>query len=254
VAAFDAGSVLLAYVHSNEVAHSWHLSMVDLLGWDLAHERRVMRGGFHAMRCGTGGIVQARNDVAAQFVEKSDAEWLFWIDTDMGFGPSTVDRLVEAADADERPVVGGLCFAQREYESDGLGGFRVRPMPTIYRWAEMAPGVSGFSAWEDYPRDQVVRADGTGSACILIHRSVVERVLTEYDTCYGRMSNPGTGQLLSEDLSFCARLVMLDIPLHVDTSVKTTHLKPQWVAEADFLRSGNAAGMGWQGEWMAAMR
>lgn len=237
MAAANDGSVLLAYVHANEVAHSWHLSMVDLLGYDLSHEQRVMRGGFHAMRCGTGGIVQARNDVALRFVEKAEAEWLFWIDTDMGFAPSTIDRLVAAADPAERPVVGGLCFAQREYEADGLGGFRVRPMPTLYRWRQVSDDVGGFASWEDYPRDQVVQVDGTGSACILIHRTAMEAVIAETGSAYSRMVNPGTSQLLSEDLSFCARLAQLQIPLHVDTSVKTTHLKPQWVAEGDYLET-----------------
>jgi hypothetical protein len=51
---------------------------------------------------------------------------------------------------------------------------------------------------------------------------------------YSRLTNPTTGQLLSEDLSFCARAVQADFPIHVDTSVKTTHMKTQWVSEADY--------------------
>lgn len=239
----DAGSVLLAYVHSHEVKYSWYISMKGLDFWDLAHKQRIIRGGFLAMRCGTGGIVDARNKVARHFVEKSDAEWLFWIDTDMGFLPDTVDRLVESADPEERPVVGALCFAQDEYELDGYGGFRVRPAPVVYRWIEVSQGISGFKRWEDYPREQLIRAEGTGSACILIHRTVIERVLEKYDSCYGLMLNPGTGQLLSEDLSFCARLGALGIPLHIDTRVKTTHLKPQWVSEADFDHHRQVAGL-----------
>lgn len=104
---------------------------MDMLAWDVSHEQRVMRGGFLAMRCGTGGIVTARNEVAARFLER-DAEWLLWVDTDMGFTADTADRLLAAADPTERPIVGALCFAQHEYATDGMGGFRTRPRPTLY--------------------------------------------------------------------------------------------------------------------------
>ena len=253
-AAVDGGSVLLGYVHGNEVAHSWHLSLLDLVKWDASHEGRVMRGGFMAMRHGTGGIVQARNDVALQFLQRSDAEWLFWIDTDMGFAPSTVDRLVAAADPDTRPVMGGLCFVSKEVELDGLGGFRVTPVPTLYRWATLGEDIRGFEPWKDYPRNQVVPIDATGSACILIHRSALQAVFDKFGTFYSRIPNEGTGQLLSEDLSLCVRLAALEIPIHADTSVKTTHFKPQWVQEADFDHAHATGGGGWQSEFQAAMR
>ena len=228
------GSVCLAYVHSNEVAHSWHLSVTDLLMYDLGHAQRIIRGGFLAMRCGTGGIVSARNAVAAQFLDR-DAEWLFWIDTDMGFTADTVDRLLASADPQERPVGGGLCFAQHEYATDGMGGFRTRARPTLYQWATDADEHAGFAAWEDYPRDDLARVAATGSACILIHRDVLIKVGEQYGPAwYTRMTVPSTGQLLSEDLAFCAKAAACGFPIHVDTRVKTSHLKPIWLAEDDY--------------------
>lgn len=228
------GSVCLAYVHSNEVAHSWHLSVMDLLAYDIGHEQRVMRGGFLAMRCGTGGIVSARNETAAMFL-KGDAEWLLWVDTDMGFAPDTADRLLASADPVERPIVGGLCFAQQEYAPDGMGGFRTRPSPTLYQWAQTGDERQGFTAWLDYPRDELTQVAATGSACILIHRDVFTKVADQYGPAwYARMTNPTTSQLLSEDLSFCAKAVACGYPIHVDTRVKTSHLKPVWLGERDY--------------------
>lgn len=228
------GTVCLAYVHANEVAHSWHLSTMDLLMYDAAHAQRIVRGGFLAMRCGTGGLIAARNEVAATFL-KRDAEWLWWVDTDMGFTADTVDRLVAAADPVDRPIVGGLCFAQHEYATDGLGGFRTRPRPTLYRWANL-DGQSGLAVWEDYPRDELVEVSATGSACILIHRTVLEKIASTYGPVwYSRVQNPDTGQLLAEDLSFCMRALELGFRVHVDTRVKTSHLKPIWLAEDDYL-------------------
>lgn len=221
----------LAYVHDVEVAHSWHLSVVNLLGHDISSRQRIIAGGFIAMRYGSGGIIDARNKVAAQFLD-GDAEWLFWVDTDMGFEPDTLDRLLASAHPVQRPIVGALCFAQRETAPDGYGGYHVRAVPTVYQWAELEDGRHGFTPWWDYPRDQVVPVAGTGSACIVIHRSVLEQIETASGPVwYDRMTNPTTGQRISEDLSLCARAAALGIGTCVDTSVKTTHLKPVWLGE-----------------------
>lgn len=229
-----AGSVTLAYLHANDVAHSWHVSTLDLLTYDLAHGQRIVRGGFLATRAGTGGIVEGRNAAVERFLQRPDVEWLMWVDTDMGFAADSVDRLIASADPTERPIVGGLCFSQKEVEPDGMGGFRTSPSPTIYRWTDAGQGRQGFVPWYDYPSNEVIPVAGTGSAFILIHRSVLEKLGAEGPVWYNRLTNPTTGQLLSEDLSFCARAVQADFPIFIDTSVKTTHQKTQWVSEADY--------------------
>jgi GT2 family glycosyltransferase len=224
------GSVCLAYVHPNEVAHSWHQSVLDLVGWDLAHEQRLMRGGVLAMRCGTDGLVKARNDVARRFLA-GDAEWLFVVDTDMGFGPDTVDRLIAAADPVERPIVGALCFAQREVEQDGMSGFRCEPRPTIIDWVEVDGGRQ-FAGRADWEPGSLVQCAATGMACVVIHRSVVETIGREHGTWYDRI--PTADGLLGEDVSFCVRAGAAGFPVHVDTSVTTTHLKQFWLSEQDY--------------------
>jgi hypothetical protein len=201
-----AGSVAVAYVHSQEVAHSWHLSMLELFAYDMGNNGRVWQGGWHAMRCATGGLPEARNAAVAGFLE-GDSEWLFWIDTDMGFRPDTVDRLMAAADPVERPIVGALCFAQRQGVPDGYGGFVTAPASTIFDWLDIG-GDKGFAGRTRYPANQVVRCAGTGSAAILIHRSVFEAIRAEHGPVwYDQAAIPKDGgkQLLSEDLSFCLR-------------------------------------------------
>jgi hypothetical protein len=78
---------------------------------------------------------------------------------------------------------------------------------------------------------------GTGSACILIHRAVFEKIAAEHGpTWYNRIPNPSLKQMTSEDLSFCMRAGALGFPLHVHTGVEATHHKPVWLAEDDYLR------------------
>jgi hypothetical protein len=229
------GAVVVAYVHSRDVTYSWHHSMVELIGWDVTHQARVMRGGYVSMKCATDGLVDARNKAVKLFLEERNAEWLWWVDTDMGFAPDTIDRLMEAADPVLRPIVGGLAFTQREEASDGMGGWRCLATPTVFDWTVLDDGKMGFSVNWNYPHDTLTRAAGTGSACILIHRSVFEKIAAEYgEHWYDRIPNTTMGQLVSEDLSLCLRAGALNIPIHIHTGVRTTHQKVLWLGEDDY--------------------
>jgi hypothetical protein len=230
----DRGSVTLAYLHKDDVTHSWHDSLMGLLLFDAQRQGRLLRGGKLAMQPGADGLGQARSLAVAKFLREEHGEWLFFLDTDMGFAPDTLERLLQVADPVERPIVGGLCFAQVQAERDGLSGFRTVPRPTIFDWVATT-AVAGFQGRSAYPVGGVVQCGGTGSACILIHRSVLEAIgEAEGPVWYSRVPNPTTGELISEDLSFCIRAGAAGVPIFVDTSVKTTHQKTLWLAEQDY--------------------
>ena len=229
-----ADAVAVAYVHQDDVTYSFHHSMVALLDHDMSASGRVWTGGYTTIRGGTDGLAHARNEAVKGFLTDKRADWLWWVDTDMGFTPDTVDRLFEAADPHDRPVMGGLCFANYEVDNDGMGGRRALAAPVIMHWAHNGDE-AGFDVRWDYPMDTVVRCDGIGSACVLVHRSVFEKVKDKYgEHWYSRARNPSTGVLISEDLSFCARLMALQVPVHVHTGVRTTHAKRIWLSEEDY--------------------
>ncbi len=228
-------SVAAAFIHDGDsVDYSFHHSWDQLRQLDLMHGARLPRGGLFAWRAGTDGLADARNSAVRQFLTQSEASWLWWVDTDMGFAPDTVERLLEAADSAQRPVVGALCFANRDVEDDGMGGRLALAAPVILDWKHI-DGEAGFDTRWNYPQNAVVRCDGTGSACVLIHRSVFERIAETYGpNWYSRARNPSTNQMISEDLSFCARLMALSIPVFVHTGVKTTHAKRVWLSEEHY--------------------
>lgn len=232
-----SGTVAVAYVHGTEVAHSWHQSMQALVAYDIAHHQRVIGGGWFATKYGTGGIVQARNDTITGFLTQCEADWLFWVDTDMGFLADSVDRLIDAADPETRPIMGGLCFAMREVAVDGAGGYLVQPAPTIFDWVKLPNGQQGFYTRTDYEKDTVLQVAGTGSAFLVIHRSVFTKLEAEYGrTWYSPVFNNSLNMTISEDLSFCSRAGALGIPIHVHTGVRTTHLKQVWLDERIYDR------------------
>lgn len=230
----EADTVVFAYVHDVELPFSFFYCLRRLTAFDIRGYQRMIRAGEMGARYGTGGIVSARNKTITQFLA-SPHPWLLWMDTDMGYPPDIIERLIEAADPVERPIMGGLCFASREIEPDGMGGFHTFPVPTIFDWHVNPDGTCGFLPRRNYERDAVIQVSGTGSACILIHRSVFEKIReAEGDHWYDPMTVVETGAELSEDLSFCARATRYGFPIHINTAAKTTHYKPIWLGELHY--------------------
>lgn len=234
-AAAGDGRVQLAYLHSHSVSHSWHESMMRLLVYDLMAEQRIMdTAGPFKVRCDTGALIDSRNLVMKQFLDDTTHEWLFLIDTDMGFEPDTVERLIAAADPAERPVVGALCFALREMRHDGMGGFRVMPVPTVFNMARTPEGQIGFATRWDYPANTLIQVAATGAACLLVHRTAVEKVRADHGDRWFDQVRYEDGRLISEDLSFCYRLGAAGIRIFVHTGITTTHHKSVWIGADDY--------------------
>lgn len=231
------GSVVVGYLDGGTWSACFGLSYRDMLLYDASHNRRIIREGGKELRAvsGSGQLGVNRNKVARDFLDGTDAEWLLFIDSDMGFDPDTADRLVAAADPADRPVAGALCFAVKRVEGVRVPhhGELFEIQPTLYEFVELEDE-AGFRALVDYPRGELVRVDATGAACLLIHRSVLERVRAEIgDVWFDSVPTPDGLRQLSEDFSFCMRLRDLGVPLHVDTSVKTAHHKGVFFLDED---------------------
>jgi hypothetical protein len=229
------GLVQIAYLHPQAVSHSWHESMMRLVAYDAANDGRVVStGGPFMIRCDSGGLVESRNLAVTRWLDETEHEWLWFIDTDMGFGPDTIDQLVAVADPVERPVVGALCFGLREVAYDGMGGRRVMPVPTLFDWVTSPEGHLGFTPRWRYAPDVVTQVAGTGAACLLIHRTAAEKLRAEHGDCWFDPTRYGDGRRVSEDLSFCFRLGAAGIPVFVHTGVKTNHHKQVWISDLDY--------------------
>jgi len=233
-------TVCLSYVHDTDVSHSFHDSLVNLLLHDATTEARVMRGGYLPIRCARSSTLSEARNLAVEGFLARPADWLFIVDTDMGFAPDTLERLLDVADPIDRPIVGALCFAQKETATDGLSGFHTSPRVTILDWVKTPQGEK-FAGRTNYPVNSVVRCAGTGSACILIHRSVFEKIAAEVGSAWYNRVIGDDGKPIGEDVSFCLRAGAIGIPVYVHTGVKTSHLKNLWLQEADFWRRSSMA-------------
>lgn len=164
---------------------------------------------------------QARNDQVRAFLDESDAEWLWLVDSDMGFKEDTLSRLVDAADPEARPVLGALCAAEQViHDDDGMGGWR---METVYTTLDDQMQPSTVAP------DGLQRVGGTGAACLLIHRSTLVAVRSEFGSHWFTCLYQAEGDRWGEDTSFCVRLREIGVPVHVDAGIKTSHHKSVWL-------------------------
>lgn len=229
------GSVVPAFVDGQEWAACFGLSWADLLLADQAKgsDARMIRPGGQFVRkvAGTMGVAAARSEIVRFFLEHTDGEWLWMVDTDMGFGLDTVDLMVASAVANDVPILGALCFAQKQDAALATPAFqavRYRIQPTLYEFVEVKEtGEKGFQSITKYRRNAFQRVAGTGAACLLMHRGALQAIGPDPFspiTLPGAGGN-GTSRTYSEDLSFCIRAQAAEQGLGVDTSIQTTHYK-----------------------------
>lgn len=224
---------IVGYLHPGMVHAGFVRSLINLIAHDGTRSRRLCDGGGVIEHQAGANLSGPRNDLVRAFL-KQRAEWLLMVDADMTFPPDALDRLIDKADRDERPIVGGLCFG---LEADGAH------TPTLFDVAQGSDGLPQVVRHRDYPPDALVRVAGTGAAFLLVHRGVFERfdahqpepATTAFSRVYPYFAETEYfGKPIGEDLTFCFRAGFLGIPVHVDTGCLIGHLKIRQLDAATF--------------------
>jgi len=175
---------------------------------------------------GSGLISRMRNEIVSIFLTKTDSDWLLMIDSDEKIDVKVFDKLIAAAHHIERPVVAGLVFAA--FNSVDI---YPEPVPSIYKAVE-----GGYTPVSDYPKDEIIKVDAAGTGCILVHRSVLEKIAessTEHEAgkwCWFQ-DVPIDGTWFGEDLIFCSRIQNAGFPIHAHTGAILPHRKSFWLTD-----------------------
>ena len=216
-------TVALAYIHPGQVSAYFTESIIATLFWDAARRRRIKN---IYQDWSSANISASRNTVTARFLDRHDADWLLWIDSDMQWSPNDIDRILDVADAQERPIVGGLAFGMSSGEM----------FPTLYQFAEIDGGLTTVRIRE-YERDALVRVAATGAAWLLVHRSVLESMRERaVNAAFPRFQAPQNGdQPVGEDITFCLRAGICGPPIFVHSGIRIGHHKSSVLTEALFL-------------------
>lgn len=205
--------VVVAYLHPGQTSSYFTQSLVNMLMFDQATDRRVV-GCLNEWS--SANISDARNSLTAQFLDDYDAEWLLWIDADMAFEHDSLPRLLDSADPKTAPIVGGLCFGMT------AGAL----FPTIYQFIRIDEQVTTVRV-PGYDDNTMVSCAATGAAFLLIHRSVLVAMRDHgFNTAFPWFQETEIGgKPAGEDLTFCIRAGILGYPIHVNTAVKIGHHK-----------------------------
>lgn len=223
--------MVLGYCTGGQPENAFLMSLLGVYRHDADHHRYLLRGAEISLESGPR-VAEARCQIVDAFAQ-TNCDWLWMVDDDMGFEPDILDRLLEAADPTERPIVGALCF---------IGGHGSRVRPTLYNFVSPDGDMEHVN---DYPRDTLVKIGATGAACVLIHRSVFARMKAKFGVLPDGRENPypwfqeggvsKTGGSYGEDTAFFLKCAALGIPLHVHTGIRCEHWKKYPVTEELFL-------------------
>lgn len=235
------GKVAVGYCYGQStITPQWQQSYNMVLMRDAARNRRIV--GQFAHEVSGVHIPHARSQIVEQFLaHPAKPEWLWIIDTDATFADDALERLIASADPKDRPIMGALAFGVRLAKDDrgrvpynAVGAAPIELFPTIFVYGEKET-----ICFANYPRDQIVKCNATGAHCLLIHRDVLadERWTADGHPLPWFRTAIANGEEVSEDQFFCLKAQSLGYPIHVDTSVKTGHVKT-FIADEDMYLAG----------------
>lgn len=173
----------------------WDVMRLSGLPWDVARTQA-------AIQCMNGGY-----------------QWLFQLDSDILAGADTIPRLI----AHRLPIVSGL-YHQR---FPTWGGITADYLPCMFNEGVGADGKLVKQAIVDYKPGSLVEAAYVPGGCLLIHRSVFERMtqagIKRFFEWTLQVDSEPAGAGRSEDFEFCFKARSLGFKCFVDTSIIATH-------------------------------
>ena len=236
-------SVCVGYAHPGEVNGRFAQCLVTFMMKDSLREpkfyggKKLVKGSGPRITRGIGSYIQVesgpriastRNLIVHRFLTLTTCEWLWMLDADITFDDSVLDKLLEAADPVERPIVTGLYFG---------GGRSGEVFPIMYTIVDPKTNDGNpISALKEWPPGEVIKIDGTGAGCMLMHRSALEKMEQHYPAPYHWfMETVYAGMEFGEDWTFCVRAAKIGIPIYCHTGVNLGHCKTFEIREENYF-------------------
>jgi hypothetical protein len=228
--------VAVGVISSATVTAHFARCLSDLFLWD-AHVTKQNRFGHlrpQSWNIGTTLIHKSRNENVRNFLERSEADWLFFIDTDQTFDADILERLLDVADPDERPVIGVPvpCLKMDDPTTRratlGHNVFAAGPAPEGFDVPFL------FTPFEDLPlgTDSLVQCAAVGTGVMLVHRTVFDKIaawVTEhgFGTHWCWFQSPVYRPQLAEgeDMYFARMCAYVGVPQFAHCGIPVGHVK-----------------------------
>lgn len=222
-------------------------SLVNLI----AYAARTNSLSVNWKKWGDSSICRARNTLCAMFM-RSDCDYLFWIDADIGF---SVEQFMRVLDS-------GYDIATAAYPLKNYFEVDFNNMPNDLSWDEFKQLMTLYvtnTTKETFKLndDNFMRVLDAGTGFMCIHRSVIEKMYSDYpelayhpdkidtkkeveyalfmDALENYPGLPGKRRYLSEDYAFCRRAQQSGFDVWLDVDSKLTHCGP-YQFEGDFRK------------------
>lgn len=201
-------------------------------------------------------ITRGRNELARQFLE-SDADYLMFIDADIGYPHNAVAALILA----DKDIVCAP-YPKKEINWDGVRKAAKEDKADLadYSASFVFNTVTNQQGYVETDEDGIIEVRHGGTGFMLIKRRVFEnlkqyvptyRRSTERDPKTGEYIHPltyeffatsidGTGALLSEDYHFCALWKKYGGQIHMHPAIPLSHMG-SYRFEGDLIKSGGQA-------------
>jgi len=190
------------------------------IDWALAFDKLERPADHTIMRLSGLPFGEARTQAAYQCLH-GGFQWLFFIDADVISPPNGLTRLL----SHRLPIVSGL-YHQR---FPTWTGEELKYLPCIFNEGRDAAGNLVRTEVRDFQYGQIVEVHYVPGGCLLIHRSVFERMLAAgikrfFEWSLHADAPASAGR--SEDFEFCARARSIGIKVMADTMVQCIHEVP----------------------------
>ena len=157
-----------------------------------------------AMKAGSL-IYTSRNSLAMMAIQM-DADFVFWLDSDMVFKSDTLVRMMDTLKKNDLDILTGLYFR------------RVPPYsPVLFDKLEQNGEITEFSEFNKIP-DELFEVGGCGFGCVLMKTDVFFDVQSKFDNMFAPRGNNG------EDVAFCIRARECGYKIYCDPSIVCGHV------------------------------
>lgn len=178
-------------------------------------------------------IPRGRNKIVQEFLA-TECQWLWFIDTDQTFAADTLERMMATADRDTRPILSGMVMAYKPAQTPPV-------TPAFVRLDDANRLVS----FRNLPATRLIEVAAVGAGCLLVHRSVYEKVWADAgdtafpwfeDKTWHHDDNDGQSVVdaMGEDFVFSLRAGAAGFPILVDTDIQCGHRKTYEFTASDF--------------------
>ena len=153
-----------------------------------------------------GSLIYTSRNSLAQRAIQMDADYVFWLDSDMVFEPDTLVRMLKTLRDNNLDILTGLYFR------------RVRPYtPVLFDKLDIRRNICSWSEFHEIPTG-LFEVGGCGFGCVLMNAGVFLDVQAKHGNMFAPLGNNG------EDIAFCWRARDCGYKIYCDPSIICGHV------------------------------